>query len=68
MATRWRTSLAVAVVVTKLSQVVVAHTLKVRLDPLSGGTGAIEAEIPFRASVTTAGCSDNRRSRSRSRS
>jgi len=58
--------LAVALLVTKLSQVVVAQTSKARLVPMVGGVGATDAEM--RGRRVAPGCSDRVRSSARSRS
>ena len=59
--------MAVAVLWTKLSHVVVAQTSNVRVEPNTGGTAATdEAEMRAREAPTTAGCCDRIRSRSRS--
>ena len=55
MATRWPTTLAVAVLWVNVVQVVLAQTSKVRLSPTAGGTAATERERRWRAALTSAG-------------
>ena len=55
MATRWPTTLAVAVLWVNVVHVVLAQTSKVRLSPTAGGTAATERERRWRAALTSAG-------------